>query len=82
MTAMFGLFKKTAAFHSVGQISLIALSPLRFPGSNSAKLYLILFYLGMYTITAFGPHALNVRANIYFLAWTSSSVNNRIIFSE
>ena len=27
---MLGLFKKTAAFHSVRQISLIALPPLRF----------------------------------------------------
>ena len=32
--AMLGLFKKTAAFHSVRQISLIALPPLRFPALN------------------------------------------------
>ena len=32
--AILALFKKTAAFHSVRQISLIALSPLRFPGFN------------------------------------------------
>ena len=30
--AMLDLFKKAAAFHSVRQISLIALPPLRFPG--------------------------------------------------
>ena len=31
---MLRLFKKTAAFHSVRQIPLIALPPLRFPGSQ------------------------------------------------
>ena len=31
---MLGLIKKTAAFHSVRQISLIALPPLRFPAVN------------------------------------------------
>ena len=32
---MLVLFKKTAAFHSVRQISLIALPPLRFPAFSS-----------------------------------------------
>ena len=36
--AMLGLFKKTAAFHNVGQISLIALPPLRFPDLNLISL--------------------------------------------
>ena len=50
--AIFGLFKKTAAFHSVRQISLIALPPLRFPGRKQVKvwravspLFLIDFFL-------------------------------------
>ena len=34
--AILGLFKMTAAFHSVRQISPVALPPLRFPGENVA----------------------------------------------